>query len=75
MHSVGGWGAITMGKNVVMTGFELAGLNVKANPKYGSEKKGQPTTFYGVLSREPLRLPLVIATTPAVVRTFKRLVP
>jgi pyruvate-ferredoxin/flavodoxin oxidoreductase len=39
-----------------MTGFELAGLNVKANPKYGSEKKGQPTTFYGVLSREPLRL-------------------
>ncbi|MDP2483441.1 MAG: 2-oxoacid:acceptor oxidoreductase family protein, partial [Candidatus Palauibacterales bacterium] len=56
IHSVGGWGAITMGKNVVMTAFELAGLNVKANPKYGSEKKGQPTTFYGVLSREPLRL-------------------
>ena len=56
IHSVGGWGAITMGKNVVMTGFELAGLNVKANPKYGSEKKGQPTTFYGVLSRKPLRL-------------------
>ncbi len=56
IHSVGGWGAITMGKNVVLTGFELAGLNVKANPKYGSEKKGQPTTFYGVLSREPLRL-------------------
>ncbi len=56
IHSVGGWGAITMGKNVVMTGFELAGLNVKANPKYGSEKKGQPTTFYGVMSRQPLRL-------------------
>jgi pyruvate-ferredoxin/flavodoxin oxidoreductase len=56
IHSVGGWGAITMGKNVVMTAFELAGLNVKANPKYGSEKKGQPTTFYGLLSREPLRL-------------------
>ncbi len=56
IHSVGGWGAITMGKNVVMTAFELAGLNVKANPKYGSEKKGQPTTFYGVLSRKPLRL-------------------
>ena len=56
IHSVGGWGAITMGKNVVMTANELAGLNVKANPKYGSEKKGQPTTFYGVMSREPLKL-------------------
>jgi pyruvate-ferredoxin/flavodoxin oxidoreductase len=56
IHSVGGWGAITMGKNVVLTAFELAGLNVKANPKYGSEKKGQPTTFYGVLSHEPVRL-------------------
>lgn len=55
IHSVGGWGAITMGKNVVMTAFELAGLHVKANPKYGSEKKGQPTTFYAVLAHEPIR--------------------
>jgi pyruvate-ferredoxin/flavodoxin oxidoreductase len=56
IHSVGGWGAITMGKNVAMTAFEMFGLHVKANPKYGSEKKGQPTTFYGVLASEPLRL-------------------
>ena len=56
IHSVGGWGAITMGKNVAMTAFELFGLHVKANPKYGSEKKGQPTTFYGVLASEPVRL-------------------
>ena len=56
IHSVGGWGAITMGKNVATTAFELFGLNVKANPKYGSEKKGQPTTFYGVLAPEPVRL-------------------
>jgi pyruvate-ferredoxin/flavodoxin oxidoreductase len=56
IHSVGGWGAITMGKNVAITAFELAGLNVKANPKYGSEKKGQPTTFYATLSREKNRL-------------------
>jgi pyruvate-ferredoxin/flavodoxin oxidoreductase len=56
IHSVGGWGAITMGKNLVMTAFELAGLHVKANPKYGSEKKGQPTTFYAVLAHEPIRL-------------------
>jgi len=56
IHSVGGWGAITMGKNVAMTAYELAGLNIKANPKYGSEKKGQPTTFYASFSHQPLRL-------------------
>jgi pyruvate-ferredoxin/flavodoxin oxidoreductase len=39
-----------------MTAFELLGLDVKANPKYGSEKKGQPTTFYATLSHEPVRL-------------------
>jgi pyruvate-ferredoxin/flavodoxin oxidoreductase len=56
IHSVGGWGAITTGKNLAVTTFELAGLHVKANPKYGSEKKGQPTTFYATLSRERNRL-------------------
>ena len=56
MHSVGGWGAITTGKNLVMTAFELAGTTVKANPKYGSEKKGQPTTFYATLARDPIRM-------------------
>ena len=56
IHSVGGWGAITMGKNVSMTAFELFGLNIKANPKYGSEKKGQPTTFYAVFAHDPIRL-------------------
>ncbi len=56
IHSVGGWGAITMGKNLAMTAFELLGMHIKANPKYGSEKKGQPTTFYAVLAHEPIRL-------------------
>ncbi|MFI5310940.1 MAG: 2-oxoacid:acceptor oxidoreductase family protein, partial [Gemmatimonadales bacterium] len=56
IHSVGGWGAITMGKNLAMTAFELFGLHIKANPKYGSEKKGQPTTFYAVLAHDPIRL-------------------
>ncbi len=56
IHSVGGWGAITMGKNLAMTAAELLGMHIKANPKYGSEKKGQPTTFYAMLSKEPLRL-------------------
>ncbi len=56
IHSVGGWGAITMGKNVAATAFELLGMRIKANPKYGSEKKGQPTTFYASFAHEPLRL-------------------
>ncbi|RKY21221.1 MAG: pyruvate ferredoxin oxidoreductase, partial [Planctomycetota bacterium] len=56
IHSVGGWGAITMGKNLALTAAELLGLHVKANPKYGSEKKGQPTTFFATLAHEPLRL-------------------
>ncbi len=55
IHSVGGWGAITMGKNVAITAAELLGLHIKANPKYGSEKKGQPTTFYATLASEPVR--------------------
>jgi pyruvate-ferredoxin/flavodoxin oxidoreductase len=56
IHSVGGWGAITMGKNVAQTAADLLGLYIKANPKYGSEKKGQPTTFYATLAAEPVRL-------------------
>jgi len=56
IHSVGGWGAITMGKNLALTAAELLDLHIKANPKYGSEKKGQPTTFYATLAREPIRL-------------------
>ncbi len=55
-HSVGGWGAITTGKNLAMTLYELLGYNIKANPKYGSEKKGQPTTYYLAASSEPIRI-------------------
>src|SRR5450759_1988653 len=54
IHSVGGWGAITMGKNLAMTAFELLGYHIKANPKYGSEKKGQPTTYYLSAAPEPI---------------------
>jgi pyruvate-ferredoxin/flavodoxin oxidoreductase len=55
-HSVGGWGAITTGKNLAMTLFELLGYHIKANPKYGSEKKGQPTTYYLSVAPEPIRV-------------------
>jgi pyruvate-ferredoxin/flavodoxin oxidoreductase len=53
---VGGWGAITTGKNLAMTLFDLLGYHIKANPKYGSEKKGQPTTYYLSASPEPIRI-------------------
>ncbi len=56
MHSVGGWGAVTTGKNLAMTLYELLGWDIKANPKYGSEKKGQPTTYYLSAAPEPIRI-------------------
>ncbi len=55
-HSIGGWGAITTGKNLAMTLYELLGYHIKANPKYGSEKKGQPTTYYLAAASEPIRV-------------------
>ena len=30
--------------------------DIKANPKYGSEKKGQPTTYYLAAAPEPIRI-------------------
>lgn len=56
MHSVGGWGAITTGKNLAITLYDLLGYDIKANPKYGSEKKGQPTTYYLSAAPEPIRI-------------------
>lgn len=56
LHSVGGWGAITTGKNLAHTLFDLLGYHIKANPRYGSEKKGQPTTFFLSAAPEPIRI-------------------
>ena len=56
MHSVGGWGAVTTGKNLAVTLFDLLGWDIKANPKYGSEKKGQPTTYYLSAAADPIRI-------------------
>ncbi|MFK5986244.1 MAG: 2-oxoacid:acceptor oxidoreductase family protein [Pseudomonadota bacterium] len=56
MHSVGGWGAITTGKNLSMTIFDLLGYYIKSNPKYGSEKKGQPTTYYLSAAPEEIKV-------------------
>ena len=74
-HSVGGWGAITTGKNLAMTLFDLLGYHIKANPKYGSEKKGQPTTYYLSAAPEPIRInceyfyvDVVLSPDPAVLK-------
>lgn len=55
-HSIGGWGAITTGKNLALTLFELLGYHIKANPKYGSEKKGQPTTYFLSAAPTPIKI-------------------
>ena len=73
-HSIGGWGAITTGKNLgaiigdfndflyerdrVVDDFgnpkEI--IHVSANPKYGSEKKGAPTSYFMVAAPERIRV-------------------
>ena len=51
-HPLRGWlGRDHDGQERGITAHELVGMHVKANPKYGSEKKGQPTTFYGCCRR------------------------
>ena len=73
-HSIGGWGAITTGKNLgaIIGDFNdfLAArhteidefgrpkevIHVSANPKYGSEKKGAPTSYFLVVAPERIRV-------------------
>ncbi|MHB8521382.1 MAG: 2-oxoacid:acceptor oxidoreductase family protein [Limisphaerales bacterium] len=45
-HSVGGFGSVTTNKLIASFIGELFNLHVQAYPKYGSEKKGLPTTYY-----------------------------
>ncbi|MCP3880880.1 MAG: oxidoreductase [Sulfitobacter sp.] len=74
LHSIGGWGMITTGKNlgeiIGAFGAELAqeqkqfdelgrpkeALHISANPKYGSEKKGAPTSYFLVVAPERVRV-------------------
>jgi pyruvate-ferredoxin/flavodoxin oxidoreductase len=73
-HSIGGWGAITTGKNLgaIIGDFndflyqrdkvvdELGNpkeiIHVSANPKYGSEKKGAPTSYFMVAAPQRIRV-------------------
>jgi pyruvate-ferredoxin/flavodoxin oxidoreductase len=45
-HSVGGYGSVTTNKVIADVMGDLFGLKVQAYPKYGSSKKGLPTTYY-----------------------------
>ena len=45
-HSVGGFGSVTTNKVIATIAGDVFGKKVQAYPKYGSEKKGLPTTYY-----------------------------
>lgn len=45
-HSVGGFGSVTTNKVIATIAGQVFSKDVQAYPKYGSEKKGLPTTYY-----------------------------
>jgi len=45
-HSIGGYGSVTTNKIIATIVADLFDMYVQAYPKYGSEKKGLPTTYY-----------------------------
>jgi pyruvate-ferredoxin/flavodoxin oxidoreductase len=55
-HSVGGFGSVTTNKVIATIAGEVFGMDVQAYPKYGSEKKGLPTTYYLTIAREHIRV-------------------
>ena len=55
-HSIGGLGSVTTNKLLATIMGELFGKHVQAYPRYGSEKKGLPTTYFLTLADEPIRL-------------------
>jgi pyruvate-ferredoxin/flavodoxin oxidoreductase len=54
-HSVGGYGSVTTNKVIATIVADLFDLYVQAYPKYGSEKKGLPTTYYLTVADQPIR--------------------
>jgi len=51
-HSVGGFGSVTTNKVIATIAGDVFGKDVQAYPKYGSEKKGLPTTYYLTIADE-----------------------
>jgi pyruvate-ferredoxin/flavodoxin oxidoreductase len=54
-HSVGGFGSVTTNKVIATIAGDVFGKDVQAYPKYGSEKKGLPTTYYLTIADEHIR--------------------
>ena len=54
-HSIGGFGSVTTNKLVATLVGELFEKHVQAYPRYGSEKKGLPTTYYLTIADQPIR--------------------
>jgi pyruvate-ferredoxin/flavodoxin oxidoreductase len=54
-HSVGGFGSVTTNQLLAGVVAELFGLQVQAYPRYGSEKRGLPTTYYLTVADAPIR--------------------
>ncbi len=55
-HSVGGFGSVTTNKVIATLVADLFDLKVQAYPKYGSEKKGLPTTYFLTVAPEHIRI-------------------
>ena len=54
-HSVGGYGSVTTNKIIATIVADLFDMYVQAYPKYGSEKKGLPTTYYLTVSPDRVK--------------------
>lgn len=54
-HSVGGYGSVTTNKIIATIAGDVFGKKVQAYPKYGSEKKGLPTTYYLTVADDRIR--------------------
>jgi pyruvate-ferredoxin/flavodoxin oxidoreductase len=54
-HSIGGFGSVTTNKLVATLVGELFDKIVQAYPRYGSEKKGLPTTYYLTIADSAIR--------------------
>ena len=54
-HSIGGYGSVTVNKLLAYVVGQTFGLHVQAYSRYGSEKRGLPTTYYLTIAEEPIR--------------------
>ncbi len=55
-HSIGGFGSVTTNKVIATIAGDVFLKDVQAYPKYGSEKKGLPTTYYLTIAEHHILL-------------------